>query len=392
MLQSSPGAFFYVLTALSLTFLFQNFLAIAFILPVVNALTRLRTNYLPRAVSLDSVLEDGRGVEPERTNIFTRWFSRVHKQSGKIGPVVPGLWSMIQRIRRLEGVRGLFKGAIPMCVHMSLTFVFLASRVDFSYLTSGHLKPSSQSHPFLDFLLSLITYLVVFPFELLMRRTMTCPDFVNWLRPRTALRHVLSPEEVLHPWRLYLIPGLIPAVLFRNVILIRLTLLVRHWLVPAFDRLKEVAPADPKHDVFEGPTSALYQISVTGMLSFLLFMGVIACVCTVLDCVLVRLMVQYDRSTTISAPASHNHQAQVGAEPISASEEQLSQEPVLSLRHCFHTEDTTSNYFGTAQVEPYEGVFDCMQKMYREEGSESLFRGMLYTVLGFALVVFSSET
>ena len=76
---------------------------------------------------------------------------------------------------------------------------------------------------------------------------------------------------------------------------------------------------------------------------------------------------------------------------MSASEQQLTQEPVLSLRYCFNADNTSLNYFVTPQVEPYAGLFDCIQKMYREEGPESLFRGMLYTFLGFAFVVFSSE-
>jgi len=391
MLQQGSVGFVFTLAVFSLTLLFETAIAIGIILPVTNALTRLRANYLPRAVSLDSVMEDGRGPEPERTNIFTRLFPRRKERSSKIGPVVPGLWTMMQRIRRLEGLRGLFKGATPMVVLMVVSLLIVASRVDLAYLSSGNLKPSREIHPFGDFLLSIITYLAVFPFELLMRRTMAHPAFVNWQHPRTALRQVLSPEELLHPWRLYMIPGLVPAVLLRNIILVRLTLLVRHGLVPAFDRLKNVTSADPKDDVFEGPTSALYQISMIGMLTFLLWVGVIACICTVLDCVLVRLMIQYDQSTTIPAPAAHNHQAQVDTEPLDAAEQQLTQEPVLSLRHCFQADDTSSNYFGTSQVEPYTGLSDCIQKMYREEGLESLLRGMLYTFLGFGVVVFSSE-
>ncbi|WFD18669.1 hypothetical protein MCAP1_000876 [Malassezia caprae] len=276
MLQQGPVGFVFTLAVFSLTLLFETAIAIGIILPVTNALTRLRANYLPRAVSLNSVMEDGRGPEPERTNIFTRLFPR-KEMSTKIGPVVPGIWAMMQRIRRLEGLRGLFKGATPMGVIMVVSLLIVASRVDLSYMSSGHLKPSGEIHPFGDFLLSIITYLAVFPFELLMRRTMAHPDFVNWQRPRTALRQVLSPEELLHPWKLYMIPGLVPAVLLRKVILVRLTLLVRHGLVPAFDRLKNVASADPKDDVFEGPTSALYQISTIGMLTFLLWVGVIAC-------------------------------------------------------------------------------------------------------------------
>lgn len=391
MLEQGPGELVFKLVVISITVFIQLVITIGIILPVTNALTRLRANYLPRAVSLDSVMEDGRGAEPERTNIFTRLFPKRSERTSKIGPVIPGLWAMMQRIRRIEGLRGLFKGATPMSLFMIVTLLFVASRVDFSYLSSGHLKPSMQSHPFGDFVFSILLYLAVFPFELLMRRTMTRPDFVDWFHPRTALRQVLSPEELLHPWRLYLIPGLVPAVLLRNVVLVRFTLLVRHGLVPAFDRLKNVAPADPKDDVFEGPTSALYQISIIGMLTFLLWVGIIACICTVLDCVLVRLMVQYDQATTISGPAPHNHQAHVDVEPTSATEQQLTQEPVLSLRHCHQADDNALNYFGTSQVEPYVGLVDCIQKMYREEGPESLFRGMLYTILGFALVVFSSE-
>lgn len=106
--------------------------------PFTGALTRLRANYLPKAVSLDNVLEDGadarngygngsngvRGVTPRALSGF---FLREQQSAAKIGPVVGGIVAMIQRTRRLEGWPGIYKGSAPVvCQLLVLGFVTLA--------------------------------------------------------------------------------------------------------------------------------------------------------------------------------------------------------------------------------------------------------------------------
>lgn len=96
--------------------------------PFTGALVRLRANYLPKAVSLDAVLEDGaqqagsgvRGVTPRAISAY---FLREQRNAAKIGPVVSGIIAMLIRTRRLEGWPGLYKGSAPVvCMLLVLGF------------------------------------------------------------------------------------------------------------------------------------------------------------------------------------------------------------------------------------------------------------------------------
>jgi len=89
--------------------------------PFTGALVRLRANYLPKAVSLDNVLEDGsqnessnggvRGVTPRA---ISGYFLRERQSTAKIGPIVSGIFAMLMRTKRLEGWAGIYKGAAPV--------------------------------------------------------------------------------------------------------------------------------------------------------------------------------------------------------------------------------------------------------------------------------------
>ncbi len=84
--------------------------------PFQGALVRLRANYLPKAVSLDNVMEDGEG---SARRVFAEFVqSQEARATAKIGPVVPGILAMIRRTYRLEGWPGLYKGSLPTAAQL----------------------------------------------------------------------------------------------------------------------------------------------------------------------------------------------------------------------------------------------------------------------------------
>lgn len=97
--------------------------------PFQGALVRLRANYLPKAVSLDNVLEDGAASTRQRFAEFIQ--SSEAKATAKIGPVVPGIIAMIRRTKLLEGWAGLYKGSVPVVMQLFwlsiITFFFFES-------------------------------------------------------------------------------------------------------------------------------------------------------------------------------------------------------------------------------------------------------------------------
>lgn len=96
--------------------------------PLTGALVRLRANYLPKAVSLDNVLEAGsqhsdgvRGITP-RT--ISGYFLRERRSTAKIGPIVPGIFAMLIRTRKLEGWSGIYKGVAPVVCQLFVLGLF----------------------------------------------------------------------------------------------------------------------------------------------------------------------------------------------------------------------------------------------------------------------------
>lgn len=119
--------FFGSLIAVAVLFL-SIFFSVLVTQPFSGALVRLRANYLPKAVSLDNVLEDGthssgvRGVTPRTIGGF---FLRERQNAAKIGPVVSGIVAMLLRTRRLEGWAGIYKGSWPVACQLFLLGLFM---------------------------------------------------------------------------------------------------------------------------------------------------------------------------------------------------------------------------------------------------------------------------
>ena len=98
--------------------------------PFNGAIVRLRANYLPKAVSLDNVLEDGAATSASAPRALSSFLLSERRSTAKIGPVVPGVFSMMFRTKRLEGWAGIYKGSIPVAIQIftlsTLTFIFFS--------------------------------------------------------------------------------------------------------------------------------------------------------------------------------------------------------------------------------------------------------------------------
>lgn len=357
--------------------------------PVANVLTRLRANYLPHAVSLDHVMEAGR--EPSRPSLWGLLFAWRHYENPKIGPNIRTFIPMARRVYRLEGIRGLYKGTTLVLVQFLVMLVLILLLNQPSAYHPNEVRMIAVERPFRSLCTLIVSVLVLLPTEVLLRRTMVHHAAVSWRHPRTALRQVLSPAEVLQPWRLYIVPGLVPLQLFRHLTASYMTHMVRYWTLPLLEDFVPQVSRQNK-DTFEGPTSDTFRITFWGLLLFVGWSLSVAVLLVPIDCILVRLMTQYDRTTSIdasTAPASHNHQASYEQDVEDEMRATTTAEPVTSLRPCYGHDQPTSTEFGASEVQPYTGAWDCACKMYDEEGEESLMRGAFYTVVGYMLMAFT---
>ena len=411
-------------------------------MPFFVSITRLRANYLPKAVSLTNVLNEGELDTIEHRSVLRSLLMRTKRATAKIGPVVDGVFPMIARTKRLEGWRGLYQGSTIVASGVFVTYtigvIFFLSSV--TTIDDAMAMPRT---PFVWAVVSeLLQALVVLPFDVVLKRTMVHPRRLNWFRPRESLREVLSPAELRRPWLLFRLPGLLPAMLLRVSLVSTLSLATNRALLPRYEPL---APSDPAQDDFEGPSSATTKATVLGFATYLIVVLLLQLLAVPLECIVVRLSVQrpvaqqplhvaYAQNAPVPAPSAHSHQALVGAAPeapqegaeegaeeaaqgpqeadaeLAASDEEDARpmlsdgtprvrvppprtksptsEPVIALRPCQETLDEIDSYYGATPVEPYTSFTDCFRKMVAEEGYESLYRGLPFSMgLAFLLTL-----
>lgn len=407
-------------------------------MPFFVSITRLRANYLPKAVSLTNVLNEGELDTIEHRSVLRSLLMRAKRATAKIGPVVGGVFPMIARTKRLEGWRGLYQGTTIVA---SGVFVTYTIGVLF-FLSSATTIDNAMAMPRTPFVWAVVSELlqalVVLPFDVVLKRTMVHPRRLDWFRPRESLREVLSPTELRRPWQLFRLPGLLPAMLLRVSLVSTLSIAADRALLPRYEPL---VPSDPAQDDFEGPSSATTKATVLGFATYLIVVLLLQLLAVPLECIVVRLSVQrpvaqqplhvaYAQNAPDLAPSAHSHEASVGAAPqegaqegadearepgpqeadaeLAASDEEDARpmlpdgtprervppprtksptsEPVIALRPCEETLDEIDSYYGASPVEPYTSFTDCFRKMVAEEGYESLYRGLPFS-MGLAFVL-----
>lgn len=369
------------------------FLALGLVLPIVGALVRHRANYLPKAVSLGNVLQDGQETEPaDYARHSLLW--RDARASAKIGPVVTGVFDMMRRIVRLEGYRGLWKGItlqVIFCVCILLLQLLIFGTLFFVVPSKGAYPPSPSTQVLVVLYAFAFTAILV-PIDILTSRAIVHPRLLNWRYPRACFAEIMSHDELAQPWRLYLVPGMITGTLARTFWTVVLGALAAR-VSPFPSAAPEPEPAAPGDTDYSGPSSDTPRISVLSIAAYIVWIAASVCVLTPLNCALVRLAVQ--RATgqqplhnAYAGAAEYNHQAgvtQAEPEPASRSPDGIPPEPVIALRPCDDSGNEAQFGFGAPPVQPYTGVIDCLRKMVDEEGVESIWRGVVFTLIGSLL-------
>ena len=347
-----------MLIALLLTFFVLSALLLSVSMPILVTITCYRANYTPRAVSLS---EDTPVKSP---SYLASFFRQDHTR--KLGPEdMRGFVATWKRICAIEGWRGLFRGThLLVCAYavtMLLSF-FVPFGIILAQALSNPSKDVSASANVGAGLMIFVS-LLLFPVDILIRRTIVHPRHLNWAHPCECLKHILTVQEYKQPWRLFLLPGVTSTCLARLLISL-LTSLVALFLAPpgrfAILTLFVSQTSDNRAVTVHGDA---WQVLVRVLLSCLVWFVLLP-----LDNIYVRAATQLsDRS----------YAAVHGAELVV-----LDKEPIVSLRPCHGNDDPAWTYFGASHVEPYTSLVDVFRKIRDEEGNSSLTRGLLYTILG----------
>ncbi|KAJ9475105.1 hypothetical protein PHBOTO_005187 [Pseudozyma hubeiensis] len=296
--------------------------------PFNGAIVRLRANYLPKAVSLDNVLEDGAG-STSGPRALSSFLLSERRSSAKIGPVVTGVFSMMLRTKRLEGWAGIYKGSIPVAIQIftlsTLTFIFFSgasTSAAGSAYKAGPAGPGQFSF-FANLFYMLFVSLAALPLNVITYRTIVHPRILPLNSPRENLRELLSYTEFSQPWRLYMLPGLLAANVLHILWIGLATRIVRQLTVPSLGGLPGANPAAPGDDTYSGPNSNMLEISPVGLPIFVLWNVISVVVLAPLECAMVRLSTQRpERQNPLhrayarvpangngAAPSPYSHQA-----------------------------------------------------------------------------------
>ncbi|KAK0520792.1 hypothetical protein OC835_007092 [Tilletia horrida] len=299
--------------------------------PFSGALIRLRANYLPRAITLEALMEDGaeRGTLPSA-------FLTERRSAAKIGPVVSGVFAMLLRTKRLEGWAGLYKGAAPTACQLVILTLFIYLFFDVrGHGASGSYKAAPAGPGQFGFFANLIYMISAtvasLPLQVITHRTVVHPRILSYRNIGSNLRELLSPNELAQPWRLFLLPGLLPAMLLHLSWIGIFTRIVRQLFVPSLGGLPSPTPAGDNDKTFHGNAPSTLEVSFIGLSIYLAWNILSVVVLAPLECAIVRLAVQRperqqplhlayaSRAGSSSEPASYNHQAHVAAPAASSS-------------------------------------------------------------------------
>ncbi|KAM5531668.1 hypothetical protein V8D89_014657 [Ganoderma adspersum] len=291
--------------------------------PLTGALVRLRANYNPKALQLD----------PEgNVDVHT-------------GPIVTSFFGMLQRVYRIEGWAGLYKGLMPTATATLVMTGFAVAAMDSKKLAShGRVDPPDVG-VLAAFVYAVFGTLVALPAAVITYRSIVTPYRLPYFRPIYSLRILLTPTERRRPWILYLTPGLVTA----QVLQIAYTVVVLHGL------RRLLLSADNFSPVKFGIYVAIEMAST-------------AIICP-LEVITTKLAIQRNHST-----AEYNSvEQEVEDDAVEApeyAEYSGQEEDVIGLRH---------------EKDPYYGFADCVKRIVDEEGWQALYRAWWVTVLAAVL-------
>ncbi|WFC95620.1 hypothetical protein MBRA1_002271 [Malassezia brasiliensis] len=302
-------------------------------MPVFGALVRVRAAYRP--VSSDHTSSASGAHTDVRAfvrGLFSHWNDVVHE---------------IQHTRAVEGIRGLYRGstvAFVQIVGETLLSFLVYERASVLGSTLGRLPHWVRVTGS-----SLVLTLMDLPFEVVLQR---CAQ-------------LLSRDELRAPWRLYAVPGLLPAVLLRKVWTMGLFLVFPSVLFPRFVAVNGDATPGP-----EGSNVHTLSFSWAHLLGYVVWNGLSLVVALPLDCIITRLATQRDTQSyaqidaedTLNTPVARDAENAPDGAPDDQGEG-ASHAPPAVLVHL------------RPSGRPYTTMWDCLTTMLAEEGPTSLTRG-----------------
>ncbi|KZV91096.1 hypothetical protein EXIGLDRAFT_719718 [Exidia glandulosa HHB12029] len=264
---------------------------------------------------------------------------------------------VLLRVRRAEGYRGLLRGAVPT------TFVTLVWRI-LPYFLPWHEVQHLFWHALPDgelgTLCAQLTWLAIsIPLLVIVNREVTGPYLLNWKAPRTAFASLFSQSERSRPWTLLWTAS--PLVVAE---IIRLSFVHASDSACLFveQYANEYMRGDPvlkehlERGLERGPlTLPLALIIAQSMAVVAVIKGLTAILVCPLEVAVVRLSCQRPGSVSEVDPEEQAHK-----EAISEG----TPEPVIRVR------DTS-----------YNGLWDCLSTVRREEGWSALYRAFWVTLL-----------
>lgn len=263
--------------------------------------------------------------------------------SDRVGPVLTSIWPTLGRIKRIEGWRGFYKGAIPAL----LTTVMISIASIIFVGSSVHKGPKGsytvpEAGAIRTGLFTIVLTLITLPMTVITNRCIITPYLLPF-DAKMALRLVLTPDEYAKPWKLYRAPGLLVSVVL-HVLWVTLVARSVKWIL--------VSKTD------DGSI-----VSIPLLIIFLIFQLLSSLLLTPLEVIATRLSIQRNSYS----PYSRASQSEAGAalpEGIAFAGEA---EDVIGLR---------------PEEEPYDGFLDCLMKIKEEEGAVALWRAWWVTALG----------
>lgn len=307
-------------------------ISLAIVVPLTGCLVRLRANYNPKGLQLDSEGE----VQPHT------------------GPVITTLLAMVKRVYRIEGWPGLYKGLMPTLLSTAVMTIFLS-------LVLGSKRPHHGSYRSPDTgVLGTLAYstfmmFISLPTVILSYRAITTPHKLPYFGLMHSLRVLLTPTERRQPWILYLTPGLLAAQVLHITYIVLILGTLRRLLLPALSKPGVPAPED-------------YPLVRLGPFTVLVLLSTI--ILTPLEVIATRLAIQRNHA----APEFNSVSQEEDGDAEEAAEFAGAEEDVIGLRN---------------EADPYLGLVDCAKRITDEEGWGSLYRAWWLTMLGGLAGAFS---
>ncbi|RXW25622.1 hypothetical protein EST38_g265 [Candolleomyces aberdarensis] len=307
-----------------IVFLFVTLaISLAIVIPFSGVLVRFRANFNPKGLRLD---EEGSTSPPT-------------------GPVVKSYFAMFQRVYRIEGWPGLYKGLMPTALSTFTVTVFVLAVFD-PEKPRRHSKYAAPDTGILGTLVySILMLLVSLPATILTYRAITTPVKLGYFNGLRALRILLTPTERRRPWILYLTPGLMAAEILHITAIVLALGPLRRLLLPS---LRD--------------TSGFKELSVVKVAIYTIVAIACTAILTPLEVITTRLVIQRNH-----ASAEYNSVQQEVEGDSETQEEYGNEEEVIGLRE---------------EGDPYLGLVDCAKRIIDEEGLSTLYRAWWLTLFG----------